>query len=149
MKIVFQETHKDPKHLQLLKIYRRFLYFCHMFRQQYKIVVLKCCCSFISNSAKHFCIYCYLPLVCFCIKPFSTCRTGIKLSILCSGLYLCPCLLAIYITFPSLRYSALHYRFDSVIRFLALFQENIFCVAFFCQQPFRIFISVILINITY
>ena len=46
-----------------------------MFREQYKIVVLKCCCSFIQNSSKHFCISCHLSLTCFCITPFVTCSS--------------------------------------------------------------------------
>ena len=39
------KRYKDPKHLQLWKIYRRFLHDCYIFRQQYKTLVLKCCCS--------------------------------------------------------------------------------------------------------
>ena len=40
MKFVFQEIHKDPKYLHLLKTYMRFSHDCYMFRRQYKILVL-------------------------------------------------------------------------------------------------------------
>ena len=72
MKFVFQERQKDPKHLQLWKIYGRYLHDCNMFRQQYKIVVLKCCCSFVWNSSKHFHIYCHFPWPIFVLNLFAS-----------------------------------------------------------------------------
>ena len=105
-----------------------------MFRHQYEMVVLKCCCSFIYNSSMHFCIYCHLPLPCFCITLFCTCSSPcIKLYILCSGLYFCLCLLAIHITFPTLHYFVLQYSFGTVIRFLVHF-IYIFCLVFFVSN---------------
>ena len=44
MKFVFQDIHKDPKHLQLWKIYMKFSHNCYMLRYQYKM--LQCFCSF-------------------------------------------------------------------------------------------------------
>ena len=106
-----------------------------MFRQQCRIVVLKCCCSFMQNSSKHFYIYCHLPLACFCITPFGTCsKQCLKLYVLCSGLYLCP--LAIHITVPILQYFSLQLSFGTVIRLLVLFHVHIFCVAFFVSNYF-------------
>ena len=108
-----------------------------MFRQQYKTVMLKCCCSFIKSCSKHFCIYCYLPVTCFCICS-SPC---IKLHIFCIGLHICPYLLVIiHITFPSLQSFALQYSFGTMIRFLSSFSFTHFSCSLFCQQPFLIFI---------
>ena len=108
-----------------------------MFRQQYKTVMLKCCCSFIKSCSKHFCIYCYLPVTCFCICS-SSC---IKLHIFCIGLHICPYLLVIiHITFPSLQSFALQYSFSTMIRFLSSFSFTHFSCSLFCQQPFLIFI---------
>ena len=108
-----------------------------MFRQQYKTVMLKCCCSFIKSCSKHFCIYCYLPVTCFCICS-SPC---IKLHIFCIGLHICPYLLVIiHITFPSLQSFALQYSFGTMIRFLSSFSFTHFSRSLFCQQPFLIFI---------
>ena len=108
-----------------------------MFRQQYKTVMLKCCCSFIKSCSKHFCIYCYLPVTCFCICS-SPC---IKLHIFCIGLHICPYLLVIiHITFPSLQSFALQYSFGTIIRFLSSFSFTHFSCSLFCQQPFLIFI---------
>ena len=116
---MFQEIHKDPNHLRLGKICRKFSHDWYMFSQQCKIVALKFCCSFTQNSSKHFFIYCHLPLVCFCIAPFGSCSTPCtKLYVLCNGLYFCLCLLAIHITFLSLQCSALQYSFGTVNSFL-------------------------------
>ena len=41
MKFLFQEIHKDPKRIQLWKIYRSFSHDRNTFKQQYKTVVLK------------------------------------------------------------------------------------------------------------
>ena len=113
-----------------------------MFRQQYKIVVLKYCCRFIQNSSKHFCIYCYLPLACFCITPFGTCSSPcIKFYRLCSGLYFCFFLQAIHITFPSLQYSALQCSFCTVIRLLVPFHVHIFCLDFFVSSYFEFLVQ--------
>ena len=113
-----------------------------MFRQQYKIVVSKYCCSFIQNSSKHFCIYCYLPLACFCITPFGTCSSPcIKFYRLCSGLYFCLFLQAIQITFPSLQYSALQCSFCTVIRLLVPFHVHIFCLDFFVSSYFEFLVQ--------
>ena len=102
------EIHKDHKHLQILKMYRRFSHDWYIFREQYKTVVLKCYCSFIKNSIEHFCIYCHLTFACFCITPFGTCSgTCIKFYILCSCLYFCLGHLTIRISFVSLQYSTL------------------------------------------
>ena len=63
---------------------------------------------------KHFCVYCHLTLSCVCTTRFGTCSSMcITLYVLCSGLYFCLCLLAIHITFPSFKYSALQYSFCS------------------------------------
>ena len=134
---VFQEIRKNPKHLQLWKICRRFSNDCYMFRQQYKIVVLKCCCSFLQNFSQKFCIYCNLSLACFCITAFGTCSSPcIKLYIPCSWLNFC--LLAIHIAIPSLQYSALHCSFGTVIRFLVPLLLHIFCQAFFISDHFEL-----------
>ena len=126
------EIHKDHKHLPLSKIYRRFSHDWYMFRQQYKTVVLKFCCSFIKNSIKHFCIYCHLTFTCFYITPFGTCSGPcIKFYILCSCLCFCLCLLTICISF-------LHCSsFGIMIRFLVPFHVHIFCLAFFVSNHFE------------
>ena len=113
-----------------------------MFRQQYKIVVLKYCCRFIQNSSKHFCIYCYLPLACFCITPFGTCSSPcIKFYRLCSGLYFCFFLQVIHITFPSFQYSTLQCSFCTVIRLLVPFHVHIFCLDFFVSSYFEFLVQ--------
>ena len=92
MKFVFQEMHKDPKHPQLLKIQRKFSHDCYMFKQQYKMQVLKCCCSFTQ----------YFMLLLVSIFTFTTiypqyvfalhlCSLCIILYILCSGMYFMAC----------------------------------------------------------
>ena len=131
-KFVLQEIRKDPQHLQLWKIYRTFSHVCYMFRPQHKIMVLRCCCTFIQNSIKYFYIYCQLPLVCFCITPFGTCSSPcIKLYILCCGLHFWLCLLAIPIFFPSLQNSASHHIFGTVIiGFQLLFMYSFFVQSF-------------------
>ena len=101
------------------------------------LVALKYCCSFIQSSSKHFCIYYHLKFACFCNTPFGTCSSPcIKLYIVCSCLQFCLCLLTIHISFASLQYSALQYSFGMIIRFLVPFHMHIFCLTFFCQQPF-------------
>ena len=115
-----------------------------MFRQQQKIVEIKCCCSFTWNPSKNFCIYCHLTYACFCITPFATFSSPcIKFDILCSGLYFCLCLLAIHITFPGLHYSAVQCNFGTVIRFLVPFHLHIFCLAFFISNHFKFLFQLI------
>ena len=121
---------------------KRFSHDYYMFRQQYKIVVLKYCCSFIQNSSKHFCIYCHLTFACFCITPFRTCSsTCIKLYILCSCLYFCLCLLTIHICFASLQYSALQYSFGTMISFLVPFMYTFFVQAFLSATILNLYFS--------
>ena len=113
------------------------LHMIAMFRQQYKIVVLKCCCSFIQNSIKYICIYCHLTFVCFCITPFGICSGRyIKFYILlCSCLYFCLCLLTIHISFASLQYSTLQ-QFWHNDQVFSSFSCTYFLSSLFCQQPF-------------
>ena len=144
MKFLFQQISKGPNHLQRWKIYRKFSHDYYMLRQQYKIVLLKCCCSFLQISRKYFCIYCHLPSACFCVTSFGTYFSPwIKLYTLCSGLCFCLCLLAINITFRNLQCSALQYSFgsnfgcNSVIKFLVPFHVHVFCLVFFVSKHFE------------
>ena len=123
--------------LQLWKIYSRFSHDCYMFRQLYKILLLKCCYSFTQYFIyqQAFLHLLPLPLACFCITIFGTCYSVcITFYILCSGLYFCPCFLVIHITFPSLQYSTLQYSFCSDQVF-GSFSFTYF-VSGLCQQPF-------------
>ena len=79
-------------------------------------------------TSKHFRIYCHLPLGCFCTTPFGNYRS-LHHVVLCIGLYFCLCLLAICITFPSLRCFALKHSF-SLIRFLVPFHLYVLYLAF-------------------
>ena len=110
MKFVFQKTHKNPKHLKLWKIYMGFSYDYYVFRQQYKIAVLKYCCSFIQNSRKHFCIYCHLPLVCFCITHFFVpilvhASNFIKFAVVCTFAFASQLYVSLLLAFNILRCS--------------------------------------------
>ena len=72
MKFVFQEIHKDPKHLQVWKIYRRFSHDCYVQIEIQNLsaeVSLQFYIAFYTATSKHFCIYYHLPLACFCITP--------------------------------------------------------------------------------
>ena len=113
-----------------------------MFRQQYKIVVLKYCCSFIQNFSKHFCnllpfnIHLFLPYTFwYLFQPRH------QFYILRSCLYFCLCLLTIHISFASLQYSALQYSFGTI------FFVHIFYLAFFVSNHFEFLFQSFQLNV--
>ena len=127
--------YKNPKHLQLWKIYRRSSQDCYMFRQQYQNSGLKDYCSF----SKYFWIYCHLLLACFCTTPFGICtslRIILYLVVVCTFAFTPQ-----PFTLPFLAFSVLH------CSSLCSDQDFISFTHFgsdLSQQPFLIFISVIL-----
>ena len=135
MEFVFQDIHKDLKHLQLWKAYKSISHDCYIFGQQYNILVLKSYCNFTLHFilGSNFGFAAIQPLACFCTSHFGACS-----SLLCIALHF----LAIYDNLSSLQCSKLEHSFcsDKVFSFFSFTHF----VSDLCQQALRVFISVIL-----
>ena len=110
------------------------LHMIAMFRQQYKIAVLKCCCSFIQNSSQHFYIYPWPVFALQFLVPILAHASNCIYFAVVGTFYLC--LLTIHVTFPSLQYVALQYSFGTVIKILVPFQVLIFWLTIFVSNHF-------------
>ena len=128
---MFQELHKNPKHLQLSKIYKSVSYDCCMVRQQYKIL-LKCCCRFSQQFilASIFAFRVIYPQSVFSLHflvPVLACVSHfIYFLVACTFAFSSQLLTVLFPAFSIQEYSTLF----SMIRFLVPFHLHILYLAF-------------------
>ena len=136
IKFVFQEIHKDPKHLQLWRIYRRFTHDCYVSTaiQNRSAKVLLQFYTELQSAFLH------LSLACFCITIFSTYFSPcIKLYILCSSWYFLPLPLNHSRHFSQPSISCIAVQLPHSDQDFSSFSSTHFLANHFCQQPFLIF----------